>query len=344
AELLGADFGDSIYAGSAVYSGGLLAGLAASLLWTFGLVFMVNRRLSADIDTERANLQRIFAISPDATVISRLRDGMVVDVNQGFSRITGYSRQEAVGQFTIAALWVDPEERDTLVQELQSEGSCENLEAGFRRKDGTAITGMISARLLDLHGEQHIISIARDISERKRLEEELQRQASTDFLTGVANRRQFLRETVREIARSQRHRQPLSVALLDIDHFKDINDTYGHSAGDDALVAFVATLRENIRQIDVIGRVGGDEFAVMFPNTDAVQALQSLERCREVLAENPMLIGDGSVLIRFTGGISTLADERDTVDTILARADLALYAAKHEGRDRIAVNDSGAVP
>ena len=243
AELLGADAGKSIYADSPVYVGGLLVGLAANMLWTFGLVFLVNRRLSADIDTERENLQRIFTTSPDATVISRLSDGVIVDVNWGFTQVTGYTRQEALGQSSVAVpLWCHPEERDKVVNELLSAGHCANFEADFRRKDGETITGMLSARLLDLHGEPHVVSITRDITERKRLEEQLKHQASTDSLTGVANRRQFLHDTTREIARSQRHQQSMSVAILDIDHFKDLNDTHGHSAGDEALVAFIALL------------------------------------------------------------------------------------------------------
>ncbi|MEI8084219.1 MAG: diguanylate cyclase, partial [Actinomycetes bacterium] len=278
AELLGADAGKSMFADTPAYAAGLLVALATTMLWTFGLVIMINRRLGADIDLERENLQRIFAASPDSTMISRLRDGLIVDVNQGFSRIAGYSREEAVGRSTVdLPLWCHPEQHDDVVEQLLSTGICEDYEAEFRRNDGHTINGLVSARLLSLNGEPHIIAVTRDITERKLLEDKLKRQASTDSLTGVANRRQFLRETAKEIARAQRHQQPLSVALLDLDHFKDVNDTYGHSAGDGALVSFISTLRTHIREIDVVGRLGGDEFAIMFPNTGAVDAGRSLE-------------------------------------------------------------------
>ncbi|MEI6620386.1 MAG: sensor domain-containing diguanylate cyclase [Actinomycetes bacterium] len=345
AELLGADAGKSLLADTPAYAAGLLVALATTMLWTFGLVIMINRRLSVDIDIERENLQRIFATSPDSTIISRLRDGMIVDVNQGFTRVTGYSRQDAVGNSSVQVpLWRHREERDKLVEMLLADGVCENFEAEFRRKDGTTINGIVSARLLSLHGEPHIIGVTRDITESKLLERKLKRQASTDSLTGVANRRHFLLATARELARSQRHSLPMSVALLDVDHFKDVNDTYGHSAGDGALVAIVSTLQAHIREIDIIGRLGGDEFAIMFPNTDAGQASLSVERCREALSEHPLQLGGDSVPVTFTGGVSTLSGEQETVDTMLARADRALYAAKDEGRNRVVVDPSRALP
>ena len=107
-----------------------------------------------------------------------------------------------------------------------------------------------------------------DMTERKKLEQRLKQQATTDFLTGLNNRRNFHYLTEVELVRSQRNGNPVSVLLIDIDHFKRINDTHGHEAGDRALQTFSSIFREELREIDILGRVGGEEFAALLPETD----------------------------------------------------------------------------
>lgn len=176
-----------------------------------------------------------------------------------------------------------------------------------------------------------------EISERKQLAEELHRQASTDGLTGITNRRHFLELMQIEINRAIRHKYPLAIAMMDIDHFKQINDNYGHSAGDQALLAFVKNCQKLIRDIDVFARLGGDEFVIMMPHTHREQANQALERVRRALETMPLDIAGQPVFLTISAGVTILANEQESLETLLARSDLALYQAKEAGRNRVVV-------
>lgn len=181
--------------------------------------------------------------------------------------------------------------------------------------------------------------IARDIQEQKRLRDELKIQATTDELTGLYNRRHFIHIASNEIRRALRLGRELSIALIDIDHFKSINDTYGHSAGDQALVFFARRFQETIRDIDILCRFGGDEFVLLLPETSAVQGVEILERLRTSLAAMPVVLASGSSLyLTVSAGITRMANDagaQDIFDVLLNRADQALYRAKSAGRDRI---------
>ncbi len=176
-----------------------------------------------------------------------------------------------------------------------------------------------------------------EITERTRLEDELRHQATTDTLTGISNRRHFLELAQNEINRAKRLNHPLAIALLDIDHFKNINDVYGHATGDQALMAFVTTCHLNLREIDVFARLGGDEFVILLPETDCDQAYTALERFRKTLTAAPFDFAGQSVQITSSIGISNLANENESLDTFLGRADEALYQAKEAGRNQIAI-------
>jgi PAS domain S-box-containing protein len=147
--------------------------IIVSLLWTFGLIIMLNQRLNAEMFEVNRDLQLIFNTSPDAAMITRLEDGFIYDINEGFTHITGYSREEIVGKsVSVVNLWKNINDRQKIVLLLKENGFCENFEALFTLKDGTEINGLISAKIINLHDIPHIISITRDITERRRLEEE----------------------------------------------------------------------------------------------------------------------------------------------------------------------------
>ena len=150
--------------------------LIVGLLWTFGLIIMLNQRLNADMSEAKKDLELIFNTSPDAAVITRLKDGRIVDISDGYCAISGYSRDEMTGKSSLEInIWKDIEDRNKVVKMLREKGSCENYEAVFVRKDGMEITGIMSAKVIDLQGVPHIISITRDITQRKKTEEALYR-------------------------------------------------------------------------------------------------------------------------------------------------------------------------
>lgn len=177
----------------------------------------------------------------------------------------------------------------------------------------------------------------RDISERKRLEQELEDRATTDFLTGLANRRRFNELLAAELTRLKRFRsQRAALLMLDLDHFKAINDGHGHAAGDRVLQRFGELLRERMRATDEGGRLGGEEFALLLPGAGLEDALAIAEALRERVEQTPVA-SDGGEDIRFTIsiGVTTLDAGDEAIDTALKRADQALYAAKANGRNRV---------
>ena len=158
---------------------------------------------------------------------------------------------------------------------------------------------------------------------------ELHQQANTDPLTSILNRRAILRDVDNEIKRCQRHGQTCSILMLDVDYFKQVNDSYGHQVGDDVLVKIADTISNTCRQTDFVGRYGGEEFLIVLPQTDSMQAKDLAERIRENVAA---LSGDYAFDVSCSIGIAALSEGND-MHTLIKRADEAVYEAKHTGRN-----------
>ena len=178
-----------------------------------------------------------------------------------------------------------------------------------------------------------------EIAERRQLEALLRQMATTDGLTGTLNRARFLALGQRELERSQAVDQGLAVLMLDIDHFKMINDRYGHLAGDEALRHFVAQLRTGVRAVDLLGRLGGEEFAIALPTIHSEAAIQVAERLRTRVAATPLEHGNHTIRITVSMGLAMARDSDRTLEQVLARADARLYAAKEAGRNRLVFAD-----
>ncbi|HUB11909.1 MAG TPA: diguanylate cyclase [Acetobacteraceae bacterium] len=174
-----------------------------------------------------------------------------------------------------------------------------------------------------------------EIAERRQLEVELRRLATTDALTGTLNRAQFLLLAGHGFERARQHDQAMAVLMLDIDYFKRINDSYGHFIGDEMLKHFVALLRGGMRNGDLLGRLGGEEFAVVLPETDSQAGFMVAERLRARVAATPLIHGDHSIGITVSIGLATAGVDDRTIEQTLARADAMLYAAKANGRNQV---------
>lgn len=163
--------------------------------------------------------------------------------------------------------------------------------------------------------------------------------STTDALTGLPNRRALFQRFELELARARRQQEPLTVCVVDLDHFKQINDSHGHAVGDEVLQYASRVLHSQLRDVDLLGRIGGEEFVIVLPDTDVAAAQRALERCRVALANGEVVIEDPVLRLRISASFGVCCaqvDEASNVPQLLARADEALYVAKRDGRNRLA--------
>ncbi len=268
-------------------------------------------------------------------------EGIFTFASPVLTRLLGYEVYEVVGRpFSDFA---HPDDVPAFKEFLHAIGDSGERKAGIeyrvRHKNGQwywHMSGLVP--FMDADGTlQGYYGISRDIDETKRLLRELERQATTDSLTGVLNRRCFIERAQAEFRRAVRLGHPLSIALVDIDFFKNTNDTWGHSVGDSALIHFSEVLRGDIREIDVLGRFGGDEFVVLLPETAGDVSVEVLERLRKAVERAPLSVGDSLVSLTMSAGVASLAadPEGETLDAMLVRADKALYESKARGRNSV---------
>lgn len=269
----------------------------------------------------------------------------VVRINPAARRVFGYETNELVGRKTLI-LYENKAEflrQGRVRYNLKTADKPSLHTTNYRRKDGTIFPGETIGGPIRNHDGNTIgfLSIIRDISERVEAQQKLeaaQRQlehlALTDELTGIANRRHFMSVAHYQFAQAQRYRQPLSLIVIDIDHFKGINDRYGHEAGDRVLQALCQNCAGMIRQSDLFGRIGGEEFAIMLPNTDRRAALALGKRLNALFREIGVDYDTARLAFTASLGIATLDKEDEDFEALLRRADRALYTAKQTGRDR----------
>jgi diguanylate cyclase (GGDEF)-like protein/PAS domain S-box-containing protein len=254
--------------------------------------------------------------------------GKLLDVNRAFLTMLGYdSNEELLAANRESELALDLGLRMSLAGVSRDPARGEPIEVEWKRKNGTILKARLSGRdAFDEHGNFNGCEIiAVDITEQRRLEAQLRLQASTDSLTGLANHGRLLDVLHAEVSRSKRTRREFSIVLLDLDGLKNINDQFGHLAGNRSLCRLAQILKDCCRSIDTAARHGGDEFAVVLPETGAAAAALVARRIFELLeaeAEQPLL----SVSV----GIASYPADADGIGTLLQTADKALYAMKSQ--------------
>lgn len=171
--------------------------------------------------------------------------------------------------------------------------------------------------------------------ELRRQKEAAEQAARIDPLTGLTSRRAFTEMADTEIQRALRYRLPLSLLMIDLDHFKSINDTHGHINGDAVLASFAHTVAQQVREVDVVGRLGGEEFVVLLPNVGATEAAQVAERMRQAVAQSELLVNGQRLVYTASFGVAEFNPRELSLSSLLSRADEALYKAKRQGRNRV---------
>ena len=311
----------------------------------------INEVLRIEIIERRQVEEALKASKQFAENLVETANTMVITLNakaniQTFNRyaeeLTGYKKAEVIGKN-----WFDifvPERAKTSSLNLFHGASKDTLETSQHENHIVLKNGqerLISWRsnvvLSSLGSIRSVLRIGMDITERVRAEEILRYQATTDPLTKIFNRRHFFDLAQQELERSQRYGRSLSIIIFDIDHFKEVNDTYGHAAGDEVLLKLSSRSAEILRENDVFARYGGEEFVILLPETDLEQAYQMAERMRKDCAETPLDLKLASVNLTISFGVANLGGEKLLLDELLLRADKALYEAKDAGRNQVAV-------
>lgn len=285
-------------------------------------------------------LARILDNSPVAIAVHDA-DDRVVYVNPWFLQLYGYEPDEILGRShaTLFPPEARGDERERLYSSIRSFGFWRGEDLRVR-KDGTTFPSSTSiTEQRDAEGNTVAWSdVSRDISGSKRMQEELKRLATTDSLTGAANRRVFMEAGAEEIYRARRYRRVMSVLMLDLDFFKRVNDHYGHAAGDAVLVALAGVCRQELRASDLFARLGGEEFAVLMPEAPTRVASDVATRLLARMAAGEVQTEKGPVRVTVSLGVATLCEADESIDDVLKRADAALYRAKEAGRNRVMVS------
>lgn len=269
-------------------------------------------------------------------------------VNDEYLRRTGLSREHIHGQ-TIAEL-LGEQVFKTLIKERFDRclnGETSQYQAWFDLPvTGRRFFDVCYAPYLDQDGLiRGVISSSRDITELKRLEEDLRQLTRLDPLTQIFNRRYFFTLAEQECQRFRRYHRPMALCMIDIDHFKQVNDQYGHLIGDSVLCDVAETLRNNLRQVDILARYGGEEFVILLPETDLQTARASAERLRLAVFERRIETPSGLVSVTLSIGVVAVDNGRSmTLEQLLDAADQMLYRAKQTGRNRVELWDLARSP
>lgn len=281
---------------------------------------------------EREELLGLITSSAHDAIVMIDDSGALTFWNQAADKIFGYTSEEVMGR-NFLALIVPPQSRFREQFETSSKqlAAAEAVELEIVRKDGSECFVELSLSAVQIKGRWHGIGIARDVTDRKRAEETLKLQATTDALTGIANRRLFNSFLETEMRRATRYHLPLAVMIMDIDHFKQINDAFGHQVGDNVLVELTRLVSVKIRAHDFFARWGGEEFVILSPSCDAESMRLLAEKLRTAVETHAF-----PDISRVTCSFGLTEYRRDdSAENFIGRADAGLYRAKENGRNRV---------
>ena len=302
-----------------------------------------HRRLEAERALQEQRFANAFDHAPIGIALVST-EGRFLRVNRALCDLTGYAEGEL-----LAKTFQDITHPDDLSADLQhveevlaGKISTYQMEKRYFRADGHTIWVLLSVSLMrDEEGEPlYFISQIQDITERKQFERELAHLADHDGLTGLFNRRRFGLELQKELDRTRRHGRSAALLFIDLDNFKLINDSLGHTVGDDLIRTVGTALRDRIRGTDVLARLGGDEFGVLLTETDLKGAETAAGELAQTIRECELVIGGQTVRVTASVGLTLLDDHDGSEDDLLVAADLAMYSAKRAGRNRVAIHDA----
>ncbi len=306
------------------------------------------RRIQEALEISWSRYFNLYDLAP-VGYMTLSEKGIILEANLTSANLLGFAREALVNQ--PISRFILKDDQDIYYQyqnNLKKTSQKQQCELRMTKQDGTIVwISMISTVGMNTDGAVRYHMAMSDITERKIGEEkllllnsELEQLALIDYLTGLNNRRCFMQRGSEELQRAKRYQQPLSLLILDIDTFKKVNDTLGHEAGDLVLREVAASIKADLREVDIIGRMGGDEFAALLPNTPLDEAgiaagrvLQSIDHLSITL---PFL--DGKCEVSASAGVAALQDQMTLIEDLIRIADSALYCAKDGGGNQVCMS------
>ena len=317
----------------------VLLGLAVVMM----KVDQLNQKLgksASEIDKYNQRIEEIIRLSPFPIIISRVGDDRIILANNNAVKLFGINPRE-LERYRLKDFFADSDNRRLLTERLESEREVQDFEVLVKTPlSDTPFWLLASANIIDYNYDVALYSAFQDITSRKNREALLKNQAIRDPLTALYNRRYFEEEVTKQILEAKAKNQPYTVLMLDADHFKNVNDTYGHKVGDKVLIELATTAERALRNNDIVARYGGEEFVVFLPGIHAEQGKIVADRLRESIA-GQVVYSDAKQPVHFTVSVGVSSSEvSDNVDTLIKTADEALYRAKQNGRNRVEVFSS----
>lgn len=291
-----------------------------------------NKETAEALSDNNDRLENLLLELPVAIMIVDYHTREILELNPNAMLILGYSGEQLIGRKCT----------DDVCP--MKKGECPIIDLGMEANHSEQELINAAGKRVPIHRSaitmyhderKVILECFTDISRMKEMERRLQEMAQTDELTGLCNRRFFVEQAEKELARSKRYGNPVSMIGFDIDHFKDVNDHYGHPAGDAVLREVSRICRETLRETDIIARIGGEEFGVILPECDMVHAAVAAERLRALVEACVCEYEGNRIRCTISLGVAQYADGRDDLQGLMKRTDQALYRAKAAGRNRI---------
>ena len=316
------------------------SGIDGSTLW-YGMIIDITPRKTLELELEKsqANLKLAQRIARTGHWEANLQTGALYWSDMVYD-ILGYKRGEIEPSVSFFRRQVPEDDLDAIKESEKraQQTGVHDVQHRMRTRDGDLIW---VHELAELQADGvTFIGTVRDITEQKALELKLQQQALMDPLTKVGNRRYFKEKLSDEFNRSKRYGSPLSLILLDLDHFKRVNDTYGHGAGDKVLYELAQAVKKQLRQQDIFARVGGEEFAILLPSIEQEKAHYVAEKLRQLIAEQAVWYQQTCISITATLGLVSIKTDINSEEHFQQIADRALYQGKGNGRNQVYIADS----
>ena len=323
-------FNGDLYAEVVALSISLMMLIGVALI---GPLFSAAMRADTKIRESEQLFSSIFHANPMATIVTRLSDEVRLDVNAEWETMFGYTRDQVVGKTPLdIVIWENLNDRLRYAAMMRAAGRVRDFEARLRTAKGEILDALLSGEIVNVDGDPSILTVVHDISRRKKNEAKIAFQSNYDALTELPNRSLFADRLSQAISVARREKTMVALIYIDLDNFKVINDTLGHSAGDRLLQKATHRLLATMREEDTVARLGGDEFTIILTGiSKEASASIAANKILNTLAQ-PFSLDGREIHVTASIGISTYPRDGDDVEALLKNADTALYRAKAQGR------------